>query len=348
MPKNLAQVESFECRRLLSGSGQTEPASHALPSAPTHLKATASGANVTLKWTDTSRDETGFNIYRVSGKSLKLAGAVGRNTTTFSDTKVPAGSATYVVRSVKAGRTSANSTPLAVKVVEPRRTSTESNTPTEKLPTKAGRTDSPAPAASVPAPVTEPHTKTPEFHAEPSAPSVMPNSTTNDTPPTPPPPTSKQSNPETRPASVSTDQPAPPPSTTASSESAVPAPNKDDAAPTPPPQTPAPAPTNAPTVTAAPYIGAVAYSATDIIIHWFGAKNAAGYILQRSVDGQTDWTTIATGDNKFVTYRDKNVPTESRYYYRVVTIGQATSTSVEPATATSQSVLNTPRRIPLG
>jgi hypothetical protein len=66
----------------------TTPASAAKPSAPTNLTATAiSSSRITLRWTDTASNETGFKIERsTNGFTFTQIGTVGANTTSVTST----------------------------------------------------------------------------------------------------------------------------------------------------------------------------------------------------------------------------------------------------------------------
>jgi PKD repeat protein len=89
-----------------------------VPSAPSNLTATAAGRLVTLRWTDTSGNETGFLIERaVKAKTLSFAqiGQVGANVTTFQET-VSAGQWVWRVRAVNASGNSTNSNTATLRV----------------------------------------------------------------------------------------------------------------------------------------------------------------------------------------------------------------------------------------
>lgn len=69
--------------------------------APSNLKATASGAGqIALTWADNTGDESGFKIERKSGASGPYAqiATVGANITSYVDSTVQPGTATYVYR----------------------------------------------------------------------------------------------------------------------------------------------------------------------------------------------------------------------------------------------------------
>lgn len=70
------------------------------PAAPTGLSASAaSSSQINLSWTDNSNNETGFKVERSTGNGSTWSplASVGANTTTYSDTGLPA-SATYSYR----------------------------------------------------------------------------------------------------------------------------------------------------------------------------------------------------------------------------------------------------------
>ncbi|MDQ3622180.1 MAG: fibronectin type III domain-containing protein [Verrucomicrobiota bacterium] len=59
----------------------------AVPSAPTDLAATAaSSTQIDLSWTDNSANETGFEIWRVTGEAWEYVTEVGADVTSYSDT----------------------------------------------------------------------------------------------------------------------------------------------------------------------------------------------------------------------------------------------------------------------
>lgn len=68
----------------------TTPAASPKPSAPTGLTATANSASqITLRWTDTSSNETGFRIERSSnGVQFSLIGTVGANVTSVKSSNL--------------------------------------------------------------------------------------------------------------------------------------------------------------------------------------------------------------------------------------------------------------------
>jgi RHS repeat-associated protein len=81
-------------------SNQANATTQSLPSAPTGLSATAvSGTQVNLSWTDTSDNETQFQIQRKIGEEGTFANldTVGANVTAYSDTGLVNGT-TYIYR----------------------------------------------------------------------------------------------------------------------------------------------------------------------------------------------------------------------------------------------------------
>ncbi len=99
----------------LSVSGPAAPP--AVPSAPTGLGATAVGATqVNLSWTDTSNDETGFQVQRsTSGAAFSTIASLGANSTSYNDTgRSPSTLYAYRVRAVNgAGNSSYSNTASA-------------------------------------------------------------------------------------------------------------------------------------------------------------------------------------------------------------------------------------------
>jgi len=74
-----------------------------VPTAPTAMQLTNSGANVSMSWTDNSNNETTFDIERarwVAGVWTEWTGlpSAGANATSASDNNVPAGQYAYLVR----------------------------------------------------------------------------------------------------------------------------------------------------------------------------------------------------------------------------------------------------------
>ena len=51
---------------------------------------------ITLSWEDTSQDEAGFKIYRLSGRDKQMIAVVNANVTSFVDRGAPAGTC-YIV-----------------------------------------------------------------------------------------------------------------------------------------------------------------------------------------------------------------------------------------------------------
>lgn len=96
----------------------TKTSDSAAPNTPSGLAAASVGAqSVTLRWTDTALNETGFIIERSGGGSSTYAsiGTVGYNVTQFIDTAVsPATTYVYRVRAVNGTTTSASYTSLSV------------------------------------------------------------------------------------------------------------------------------------------------------------------------------------------------------------------------------------------
>jgi hypothetical protein len=61
------------------------------PSAPTNLSSSVSGSSVTVRWTDTSSNESGFYIYRWNGSAWVQIATVGANSTAYTDNGLGAG-----------------------------------------------------------------------------------------------------------------------------------------------------------------------------------------------------------------------------------------------------------------
>ena len=73
-------------------TSQTTVATSTPPTAPANLTAVSGNYNITLSWTDTSNNETGFKIYKTIGSLWTDIGNVSANTTSYVDTSVVSGS----------------------------------------------------------------------------------------------------------------------------------------------------------------------------------------------------------------------------------------------------------------
>jgi fibronectin type 3 domain-containing protein len=82
-------------------------------------------------------------------------------------------------------------------------------------------------------------------------------------------------------------------------------------------------------------------SSTEIDLTWSTAAGATGYTVQRSPDGSTGWTTIATPTGTI--YNDTGLTSATTYYYRVI----ATTSSSASAPSTVVSAM-TPPSTPTG
>lgn len=76
-----------------------------------------------------------------------------------------------------------------------------------------------------------------------------------------------------------------------------------------------PAPTPAPDAPSG--VTATATSSTDIGVGWNDVANETGYKIERSPDGQTSWTQVATTAAGATTYSDGGLSADTTYYYRV-------------------------------
>lgn len=91
------------------------------PSAPTAVTATAAGRTVTVRWTDTSSDETGFTVVREKRSkngtwgSATTVGTLGANATTFTNSPGK-GTFRYSVRATNSAGSSAAATSNLVTI----------------------------------------------------------------------------------------------------------------------------------------------------------------------------------------------------------------------------------------
>jgi lysophospholipase L1-like esterase len=65
-------------------------------------------------------------------------------------------------------------------------------------------------------------------------------------------------------------------------------------------------------------VSASAVSASRIDVSWSDVAGETGYRLERSADGSTGWTTIATPNQDVTSYSDTGLSTGTTYYYRVI------------------------------
>ena len=64
-------------------------------------------------------------------------------------------------------------------------------------------------------------------------------------------------------------------------------------------------------------VTAVAASSTEIDLTWADVTAETGYRVERSLDGSTDWTTVATTGQDLTTQSDTGLSPGTTYYYRV-------------------------------
>jgi titin len=62
---------------------------------------------------------------------------------------------------------------------------------------------------------------------------------------------------------------------------------------------------------------AVAASSTQIDLSWSDVSTETGYRVERSLDGATDWITIATTGQDVTAQSDTGLSPGTTYYYRV-------------------------------
>jgi hypothetical protein len=105
--------------------------------------------------------------------------------------------------------------------------------------------------------------------------------------------------------------------------------------PTPPPNPTAPAVPGS--------FAASALSSSQIKLSWQDVANETGYKLERSSDGSTNWTQIATPGANATNYTDSNLSPSTKYFYRLRasnSAGDSGYTAV--ASATTQAVVTPP------
>jgi hypothetical protein len=94
-------------------------------------------------------------------------------------------------------------------------------------------------------------------------------------------------------------------------------------------------PLSAPTLTTVPA------SSTEIDLVWNDVSDETGYRIERSADGASGWTAIATTGQDVTTYADAGLSPSTTYYYRVIAMNlggesqpsnesSATTTAAEP------------------
>ena len=85
----------------------------------------------------------------------------------------------------------------------------------------------------------------------------------------------------------------------------------------------------------APTLTAVASSSTTIDLGWSDVDNETGYRIERSLDGASGWTTIATTGQDVTTYSDAGLTPQTTYFYRVFAVnadGESPPSDVSSAT----------------
>jgi Fibronectin type III domain len=91
----------------------------------------------------------------------------------------------------------------------------------------------------------------------------------------------------------------------------------------------------------APTLTTLSMSSTEIDLVWTDVSDETGYRIERSADGTTGWTAIATTGQGVTTYVDAGLSASTTYYYRVIAVNlggesppsnesSATTTAVEP------------------
>lgn len=74
-------------------------------------------------------------------------------------------------------------------------------------------------------------------------------------------------------------------------------------------------------VLSTPTLTATVGGATQVDLSWTNVSNEDGYVLQRSPNGSTGWSTIATKAANATTHSDTGLSAGTRYWYRVAAVG---------------------------
>jgi hypothetical protein len=91
-------------------------------------------------------------------------------------------------------------------------------------------------------------------------------------------------------------------------------------------------PLSAPTLTTVPA------SSTEIDLVWNDVSDETGYRIERSADGASGWTAIATTGQDVTTYADAGLSPSTTYYYRVIAVnlgGESQPSNESAATTTA-------------
>jgi hypothetical protein len=100
----------------------------------------------------------------------------------------------------------------------------------------------------------------------------------------------------------------------------------------------------APTLPAAPSaLSAAAVSASQIKLTWIdNASNETGFVIERSPDGTTGWTSIASIGSNVTSYSDTGLSATTQYFYRIYAVNAlGSSDPSNVASATTQAVSST-------
>ncbi len=95
------------------------------------------------------------------------------------------------------------------------------------------------------------------------------------------------------------------------------------------------------TVPLTPTLTATAYSNTQINLSWTNVAGESAYMVERSADGSTDWSTIATPAGNVVTYSNTGLSANTVYYYRV-TARNASGDSAASAIVSKRTLVTAP------
>jgi hypothetical protein len=79
-------------------------------------------------------------------------------------------------------------------------------------------------------------------------------------------------------------------------------------------------------------------SQTTIDLAWNDVANESGYRVERSADGETEWTVIGTTGEDVTMYSDVGLERHTTYFYRVVAVNEGGS--AQPSNVVSETTMN--------
>lgn len=98
---------------------------------------------------------------------------------------------------------------------------------------------------------------------------------------------------------------------------------------------------SATTIPPTPTLTATAYSNTQVNLAWTNVPGETSYLVERSVDGLTDWSTIATPAANVAAYNNTGLTADTVYYYRV-TARNAAGDSAASTVVARRTLLTAP------